>query len=364
MSQVPFTSFYLGPVAVYTSPTGLQDPITGLSEKGGNFNVGDYCDVTEAEAQQWNAAYGTLLHQGRYRIVKLSTAATTGNTGLGKPLGWALGNTVAQVAISVAGSGATSDGTYTVTSTASGGSVKATAQVVVSGGIMISAKLLNPGFGFTSVPTFGLTEIAGLAGPALLTGGESLLARATQAGVLEAGGKAIADKLGIVAGESLASKIGAGAAKTAIDQMLFAGSDETSRMILQDPSQTAESAISNIGLASVLGGALGTVSPLWSAAMGNKAARIIEDFKSRINEHVTNPNPVSSMTDELHQYYNNVKGMADEVYGAAGLKAQDVEKALPVIIQEFSTRISELLPNQTSFFEIFEKFRFYFEAQK
>ena len=168
MSQVPFTSFYLGPVAVYTSPTGLQDPITGLSEKGGNFNVGDYCDVTEAEAQQWNAAYGTLLHQGRYRIVKLSTAATTGNTGLGKPLGWALGNTVAQVAISVAGSGATSDGTYTVTSTASGGSVKATAQVVVSGGIMISAKLLNPGFGFTSVPTFGLTEIAGLAGGASL----------------------------------------------------------------------------------------------------------------------------------------------------------------------------------------------------
>jgi hypothetical protein len=169
MAKVDFTSFYLGPVAVYTSPTGLTDPITGLSEKGGNFAVGNYCDVTETEAKQWNVAYGTNLHQGRYRIVKLSTVATTGNTGLGKPLGWGLGTTVAQVAISVAGTSATSDGTYTVASTVSGGSAKATAQVVVSGGVMISAKLLNSGAGFTSVPTFGLTEIAGLVGsPSLL----------------------------------------------------------------------------------------------------------------------------------------------------------------------------------------------------
>lgn len=209
MPQVPFTSFYLGPVAVYTSPTGLTDPITGLSEKGGNFNLGDYCDVTEKDAMVWNATYApaTPLHQGRYRIVKLATAATYSNVGLGKPVGFALGTTVQQVSLSAAGSGYT-NGTFTCMSSTSGGTTKATAQVVVSGGVVISATLLNPGSGFTSVPTFGLTE---------LTGGTaaSILAQmTTEANVVcsfDSGALQLSDVRGVFLCSVTAAQVSAGA---------------------------------------------------------------------------------------------------------------------------------------------------------
>lgn len=188
------------------------------------------------------------------------------------------------------------------------------------------------------------SEAAGLLAPALLTGGASLAGKAgltgvakalpqaakfTQSALLEKGTEKIAEKLGLVAGASLASKVGTAAAKTAIDTMLLAGSDETSKMILNDPTQTAESAIANIGLSGVLGGALGTVSPLWSAAVGSKTAKLVEDFKGRIREHVENPDPVAKMVEELSEYHKNVSELASEVYGPTGLKARDIEKALP-----------------------------------
>lgn len=161
MPQVPFTAFYLGPFAVYPTSTGLQDPITGAREKGGNFALGNYCDLSEADALVWNQTYSPAvpLASGRYRIVKFAPTSTAAFTGFGKPCGWALGTQVQQVVVSATGYGYT-PGTYTVSSTTSGGTQKATAQVVVgaSGGV-ISATLLNPGVGFTSVPTFGLTEL-------------------------------------------------------------------------------------------------------------------------------------------------------------------------------------------------------------
>ena len=170
MPQVPFTAFYLGPLAVYPTATGLQDPITGASQKGGNFNLGDYCDLTEKDAQVWNSTYSPTLplHEGRYRIVKVNTNAVSGYTGFGRPAAWAQGSTVQQVTLSASGFNYT-PGTYTCVSTTSGGTTKATAQVVVgsSGGI-ISATLLNPGVGFTSVPTFGLTEVLGGTGGSVL----------------------------------------------------------------------------------------------------------------------------------------------------------------------------------------------------
>ena len=170
MPQVPFTSFYLGPLAVYPTNTGLQDPITGASQKGGNFNLGDYCDLTEKDAQVWNSQYSPTLplHEGRYRIVKVNANAVAGYTGFGRPAAWAQGNSVQQVSLSAPGFNYV-PGTYTITSTASGGTTKATAQVVVgAGGGIISATLLNGGFGFTSVPTFGLTELTGGTGGSVL----------------------------------------------------------------------------------------------------------------------------------------------------------------------------------------------------
>lgn len=208
MAQVSFTSFYLGPLAVYPSPTGLQDPITGAPQKGGDFALGNYCDLTEADAQIWNATYGTTLHQGRYRIVSVSAASTAANTGLGKPVAIARGTTVQQVSLAAAGSGATADGTYTISSTTSGGTAKATAQAVVSGGAIISVKLLFAGVGFTSVPTFGLTEIAGLSGGNVLA---QMRTSANICSTFDAAAAELSDVRGVFLSAATAAQITAGA---------------------------------------------------------------------------------------------------------------------------------------------------------
>jgi hypothetical protein len=174
MAQVSFTSFYYGPTAVYTSPTGLTDSTTGAPQKGGNFNLGDYADLTESEAQQWNVHYGTTLHQGRYRIVKLANNAVAANTGLGKPLGWGVGTTVEQVTFAP-GTGYT-PGNYDLVSTGGGTpATQAAAHVVVGPtGAIISAKLSRGGSGFSTVPTFALTALgAGTGGTVIAQMSES-----------------------------------------------------------------------------------------------------------------------------------------------------------------------------------------------
>jgi hypothetical protein len=167
MAQVPYQSFYLGPFAVYTSPTGMTDPITGVPYLGGSLHEGDYCDLTAAEAAQWNQRFGSNLFPGRLRFVRISGRATAANIGFGKPAGFGLGQSVAQVVVSAAGSSATTDGTYTCSSTAAGGTA-ATALVTVSGGAVTGAQLIYGGANMTSVPTFGLTEIAGLTSASVL----------------------------------------------------------------------------------------------------------------------------------------------------------------------------------------------------
>lgn len=166
MAQVPYTSFYLGPFAVYTSPSGMQSQVTNAPYLGGTLSEGDYCDLQANEAAEWNTRFGSNLFPGRYRFVRISPRATAANIGFGKPAGWGLAQSVGQVVLSAAGSGGT-DGTYTITSSAAGGTA-ATAQATVSGGVISGVQLVYPGANMTSVPTFGLTEITGLSGGSVL----------------------------------------------------------------------------------------------------------------------------------------------------------------------------------------------------
>lgn len=168
MPQVPAQSFYLGPFAVYTSDTGMTDPVTGTPYLGGTLHEGDYCDLTRSEAAQWNVRFGSNLDTGRYRFVRVSPLATAANIGYGKPAATGFGQSLRRVVLSAAGSGATTDGTYTISSTASGGTA-ATATATVASGAITSVQLVFPGSGFTSVPTWGLTEIAGLSGGSVLS---------------------------------------------------------------------------------------------------------------------------------------------------------------------------------------------------
>ena len=160
MALVRYSVFYNGPFAVYTSRTGLTDLRTGYAELGGGFNVGDYMDLTESEAQSWSQQYagqGTTLHEGRYRIVQLCAAATTGNTGFGKVVGTAPGSSVQGVSILTAGTGQTA-GTYTVAASGGTSTTTATLQYVIgSAGTLISATILNGGaYTTATLPTFTL----------------------------------------------------------------------------------------------------------------------------------------------------------------------------------------------------------------
>jgi hypothetical protein len=69
--------------ANFTSPTGLTDLRTGNPQYGGALNVGDYFDLTEAEANQLSYTTTGTLHAGRYRFVQVDSAATAANVKTG-----------------------------------------------------------------------------------------------------------------------------------------------------------------------------------------------------------------------------------------------------------------------------------------
>jgi hypothetical protein len=169
MPKVPFTAWLGGPAAIYPTSTGQQDPITQLPYLGTDFQDGYFADLSYADAQVWNRSYvpPSPYGPGRYRIVKIASDAVVADILPNQPVGWALGSSVGSVAFT-AGSGYT-NGTYSISSSASGSQVAAVAQVVVSGGAIISASLVSGGSGFvtTSVPTFSLTALGGGSGGAL-----------------------------------------------------------------------------------------------------------------------------------------------------------------------------------------------------
>ena len=167
MPQTLAQSFYNGPFAVYTSPTGITDPATGSPGLGGSLHEGDYVDLSLDEANQSNIRFGTKLYSGRYRFVRLSPQANPANIGFGKPAAWARPTNVAQLGLATGGTGATADGTYTITSTPSGGTA-AVGLAIVTGGVITAVQMTFAGANFTSVPTFPLTEIAGLTGASVL----------------------------------------------------------------------------------------------------------------------------------------------------------------------------------------------------
>jgi len=131
--------------------------------------------------------------------------------------------------------------------------------------------------------TAGVGEAAGL-GAGMLTGtGEAAVM--TKAGELGLEGLGLTTKAGEAAG--IAHKIGSSTVQQAIEMGVLAGSDETSKLILQDPNTSAESAVANIGIGTLLGGAFGAtgamVSPLWKATLGPKLEELMNAVTNQVN---------------------------------------------------------------------------------
>lgn len=128
----------------------------------------------------------------------------------------------------------------------------------------------------------------GLAAPALLAP-ESLAAKATLGGIMSAAGEGA----GEIAGQAIArpglAKLGSNVVKLAVENSVFAASDESSKMLLHpeaNPADAVETAAANIGMAALLGGAIGVpysaVSPLWQAASKSQLGGMLSRVAKRV----------------------------------------------------------------------------------
>jgi hypothetical protein len=115
-------------------------------------------------------------------------------------------------------------------------------------------------------------QAAGLIGSTLTGVGEgALLGRAAEAIV--------------PAAETGLGRVGSAAAKSAIENMLFQSGDEASRMLISDPSQSAETALMNVGMSGLLGagigGGMGAASELWRIGPGKQLEGLLDSIKNR-----------------------------------------------------------------------------------
>jgi hypothetical protein len=140
----------------------------------------------------------------------------------------------------------------------------------------------------------GVGQVAGLVG----TGAGGLLGRAgaTGAEALGLGAEAAIANAGSAAAKELAAqaftpvaRLGSSAAKSAIENMIFQGTDEVAKMLMNDPDQTAGSALLDVGLSGTIGalvpvgGAIGkkTVEGLWNVTKGSKLTQVLKTLADK-----------------------------------------------------------------------------------
>jgi len=123
-------------------------------------------------------------------------------------------------------------------------------------------------------------QIGGLVGSSLaLPGGGA-------AGLMERAGLGVAEALGT-------QGIARAATRAAVESALMDSGNEISKMLAQDPHQTAQTALANVGLSTVggalMGGAVAGIHPMWEATVGKKVGGILDSIKSRIETGTTLP---------------------------------------------------------------------------
>lgn len=202
----------------------------------------------------------------------------------------------------------------------------------------------------------GLGQVAGLAGSSLLApggGAAGVLEAAGEAGAKalipaaqETYGAASALKAAQQAGEGVEAakaayeaakasqpfiaKIGTEAADQAIQFGLMQSGDEVSKMFsgapgYEDPGTATQTALTNIGLSSVLGGAVGTgfgvLSPLWKATIGQKSENFLNSLRNRVNgESLPMTKGLSDAMEEAGISAESKAGLSDNPMAAEHYK--------------------------------------------
>lgn len=132
--------------------------------------------------------------------------------------------------------------------------------------------------------SYGAGQVAGLVG----TSGAGSLPKGAGYAIERVGQAAAAKVLPAIETAAL-SKIGSQATKLAVENMLVTSGDEISKMFSDDapPSEAAQTALVNVGLSGLIGGALGgsfgAVSPLWEATAGPRLQKIVGALKDKVD---------------------------------------------------------------------------------
>lgn len=133
---------------------------------------------------------------------------------------------------------------------------------------------------------YGLGETASLVG--------SLATGVGEGAIVAKVGQAVGAR---IAGQTALAKIGSAAARNAVETALISSGNEVSKALISDPEQSAQTAMINIGLNGLLGagigGAFGSVSPLWKAASETKVGQFLNAIKNKAEglEKDTLPSP-------------------------------------------------------------------------
>jgi len=149
--------FIRGPLNLSNDTTdgAFTDPISGQKVPGGGLILGDYIELTDAEALTVCDIPTGILFGGRYRRIKLDAGATVANVLKGNAAFVVPGSSVFNVVATVVGVALT-PGTYLVNATGGGGTGAQISVVVGAGGTVTSTTLVNGGKNYTTTPTFTL----------------------------------------------------------------------------------------------------------------------------------------------------------------------------------------------------------------
>lgn len=131
---------------------------------------------------------------------------------------------------------------------------------------------------------------------------------------------------------SFGHKVGSAAVRNAAEFAVMQGSDDTSKMILNDPNTSAQTAIANTGLAAALGGGIGAIgagviSPLWKATAGPKVEALLNGLKDHLNGATGAP-----LSDEVAKGLETL-GVTPEAATKAGLSTNPTAREIHGTLQ-------------------------------
>jgi hypothetical protein len=144
---------------------------------------------------------------------------------------------------------------------------------------------------------------------------------------LGAAGKATAAAVGLAEPATVVAKLGSGAVKAAVENSLFQSGDDVSKMFSgglgSNPADAFETAITDIGLASVLGGGIGGAltgagiggKALWNATMGKEATGLLKSVASRLGG-IEGEAIVDSTLDDALASTGLAEGISPEIKAA------------------------------------------------